>query len=93
MTTCLRKSCSFVRIFRERLSVCMCASFLCGFEGGMWDLIVLIPDYCLSIYIVKSTFTYYDRHTFSMLNKTFIRSHMEVAIQTCNLYFKKDIYF
>ena len=21
-----------------------------GFEGGMWDLIVLIPDHCLSIY-------------------------------------------
>ena len=23
-----------------------------GFEGGMWDLIVLIPDHCLSIYFV-----------------------------------------
>ena len=21
-----------------------------GIEGGMWDVIVLIPDYCLSIY-------------------------------------------
>ena len=72
--------------------VCVLLSFVV-IEGGMWDLIVLIPDYCLSIYIVKSTFTYYDRHTFSMLNKTFIRSHMEIAIQTCNLYFKKDIYF
>ena len=23
-----------------------------GFEGGMWYLIVLIPDHCLSVYFV-----------------------------------------
>ena len=22
----------------------------CGFVGGMWDVIVLIPDHCLPIY-------------------------------------------
>ena len=27
--------------------------FLLVFEGRMWDLIVLIPDHCLSIYYVK----------------------------------------
>ena len=47
---------------RERESAvrsvcCACISwafvtFPFGFEGGMWDLIVLIPDHCLSIYIV-----------------------------------------
>ena len=27
--------------------VCVCASFPFGFEGGMWDLIVLVAaDYC-----------------------------------------------
>ena len=26
------------------------SSFPFGFEGGMWDLIVLIPGHCLSIY-------------------------------------------
>ena len=26
------------------------SSFRFGFEGGMWDLIVLIPDHCHSIY-------------------------------------------
>ena len=31
----------------------MCASFPFRFEGGMWDLIVLIPDHCLSIYFAK----------------------------------------
>ena len=33
-----------MRVFRECLST--------GFEGGMWDLIVLIPDHCLSIYVI-----------------------------------------
>ena len=31
--------------FREHLSVCMCASFPFGFDGGMLDLIVYrVPD-------------------------------------------------
>ena len=25
-------------------------SLLFGIEGGMWDVIVLIPDHCVSIY-------------------------------------------
>ena len=38
-------------VFREYLSiVCVCPSFPFGFEDGMWDLIVLIRDHCLSIY-------------------------------------------
>ena len=28
----------------------MYASFPFGFEGGIWDLIILIPDHCFSIY-------------------------------------------
>ena len=43
MTTCLGKSCSFA------LSNCVCPSFS-GIEGGMWDVIVSIPDHCHSIY-------------------------------------------
>ena len=53
MTTCLGKSRSFsnVRVFRERLvKVCMCTSFPFDFEGGIWDLIILISDHYLSIY-------------------------------------------
>ena len=34
-----------VRVFRECLSVCVCASFPFGFKGGMWDLIVLVPGH------------------------------------------------
>ena len=37
-----------MRVFRGRLSICMCASFPYGFEGGMWDLMELVPDHCLS---------------------------------------------
>ena len=29
---------------------CVCPSFHFGIEVGMWDVIVLIPDHCLSIY-------------------------------------------
>ena len=28
----------------------MCPSFPFGIEGGMWDVIVFIPDHCLSVY-------------------------------------------
>ena len=31
------------------INLCVCASFSFGFEGGVWDLIVLIPDHCLSV--------------------------------------------
>ena len=34
----------------KRLSVCVC-SFCFGFENGMCDLTVLIPDHCLSMYL------------------------------------------
>ena len=34
--------------------VCVCVSFPFGFEPGMWDLIVLIPDQCLALYFQLS---------------------------------------
>ena len=36
--------------FVEHLSVSVFASFLFVFEGGMFVLIVLVPDHCLSFY-------------------------------------------
>ena len=58
MATCLGKSClfgllcvSFVNVYQL---LCVCPSFPFGIEGGMWDLIVLIPDHCLSIYFIVS---------------------------------------
>ena len=34
----------------ELVKFCLCPSFPFGIEGGMWDVIVLIPDHNLSIY-------------------------------------------
>ena len=55
MSTCLGKE-LFIRftmcVFREPLSVNVCSSFPFGFEGGIWDLIVLISDHCLSFCLV-----------------------------------------
>ena len=28
--------------------------FMCGFENGMWGLIVLVPDSCLPFYFAKN---------------------------------------
>ena len=52
MITSLEKSCSFglmhVSFVIVYQSVCALFSLL-RFENGIWDLIVLIPDHCLSI--------------------------------------------
>ena len=37
-----------LHIFRERLPICACALLSFGFEGGIWNLIVLVPNRCLS---------------------------------------------
>ena len=49
MTTCLGKSCSFG--FRKLLSIYVFIYFRFGFEGRIWDLIVSVPDPCLSFYL------------------------------------------
>ena len=56
MTTCLGKSCSFglPRVPRKLLSVCVFSYFPFGFEGGIWDLILPVSDYCLSFLLFKS---------------------------------------
>ena len=54
MTTCLGKSCSFGLLcvfFVNFLQIlCVCPSFPFGIEGGMWDVIALIPDHLMSVY-------------------------------------------
>ena len=55
MTTYLGKSCSFCL---RRVPFVNCRQFMYlvilpfGFEGRIWDLIVSVPDYCLSFYFV-----------------------------------------
>ena len=46
----------------------MCPSFPFGIEGGIWDLIVLIPDHCLSIYFKTLTWPF-RRHTLLITSK------------------------
>ena len=51
MTTYLGKS-SFIRFsasaFRKLPSIYIFSYFPFGFDGRMWDLIVSVPDHCLS---------------------------------------------
>ena len=53
MTTCLGKE-LFIRFtasaFRKLLSIYVFSYFSFGFEGRMWDMIVSVPDHCLSFY-------------------------------------------
>ena len=55
--------------YHEMLSICLCASFPFGFEGGMWDLIV--PDHCPAFYIL-----YVSRRRIDYNIDTFIRYHV-----------------
>ena len=48
-----------MRVYRESLSVCVCASFPLGFKVGIWDLILLVPDNCLSVF-----FLYGNTHSY-----------------------------
>ena len=44
-----------MRAFRKLLSVFVFSYFPFGFEGRMWDLIVSVPDHCLSFYFSFSS--------------------------------------
>ena len=39
--------------FRKLLSIYVFNYFPSGFEGRMWDLIVSVPDHCLSLFLIK----------------------------------------
>ena len=43
-----------VHVYRKSKSICVRASFPFGFEGGMWDLTVLVPMHCLSFLLSTS---------------------------------------
>ena len=54
MTTCLGKSCSFGLPRMPFVNCCQFMYFLFGFEGMMWNLIVSVPDHCLSFYFARN---------------------------------------
>ena len=71
MTTYLGKSCSFglPRVpFRKLPSIYVLSYFPFGFEGRMWDLIVSVPDHCLSFYFVKEPYFSIESEMFALCN-------------------------
>ena len=50
-------------------------SFPFGFEGRIWDLIVLVPDHCLSFYCMYFARRYNHRST------RLIQAHLHVLIR------------
>ena len=46
-------NCLTARTFRKLLSVYIFSYFPFGFEGRIWDLIVSVPDHCLSFYFAQ----------------------------------------
>ena len=46
------------RAFRKLLSICAFSYFPFGFEGRIWDLIISVPDHCLSFYLSYSMFSH-----------------------------------
>ena len=58
MATCLGGL--FIRFtasaFCKLLLIYVFSYFPFGFEGRMWDLIVSVPDHCLSFYLEKNAF-------------------------------------
>ena len=48
------------RAFRKLLSVYVFSYFPFGFEGRIWDLIVSVPDHCLSFLLCLAYFSVMD---------------------------------
>ena len=47
--------------FRKLSSIYVFSYFPFGFEGRIWDLIVSVPDHCLSFYFTNDTL-YWQKH-------------------------------
>ena len=63
------------RAFRRLLSVYVFSYFTFAFEGRMWDVIVSVPDHCLSFYFLSQSLDFWMIikafcHKFSQLVKT-----------------------
>ena len=78
MTTYLGKSCSF----GLPPSIYVFSYFPFGFEGRMWDLIVSVPDNCLSFYFEIYDTSFYFHFYFKPLKNT--RKEL-LHLISCNL--------
>ena len=59
MTTYLGKSCSFCLPRVPFVKFMYLVISLFGFEGRIWDLIVSVPDHCLSFYFSNFSKAFY----------------------------------
>ena len=53
LTACVCRKWMWTCAFRKLPSIYVFSYFPFGFEGRMWDLIVSVPDHCLSFYFVN----------------------------------------
>ena len=80
--------------FRKLPSIYIFSYFPFGFEGRMWDLIVSVPDYCLSFYfpLFASLGTYFTlRHTYNDVDHMSIRIHDNNNLK-CGFYLAQYIF-
>ena len=77
----------------RNLEIYVFSYFPFGFEGRMWDLIVSVPDHCLSFYLglIFRTFTFMDKDMFLNLYKSLVRPHLEYATSVWSPLYKKDM--
>ena len=68
MTTYLERAVHSVyrECFRKLPSIYVFSYFPFGFEGRMWDLIVSVPDHCLSFYFVVIMLKHMSLNPFSI---------------------------
>ena len=71
---------SFEKSFSFSLLCCECASFRFRFEGGIWDLIVLILDHFISFYF-KCPVT--DKKRSSVSSCQFLNMLLNHLLQLC----------
>ena len=95
MTTYLGKRCSFCL---PRVPFVNCRQFmylvisLFGFEGRIWDLIVSVPDHCLSFYFVPTQIDEDRLKVFSVAFERAVHGRLKSKNPVCSVYVDLDIY-
>ena len=84
MTTCLKEL--YIRFtaraFRKLVSVYVFSYFPFGFEGRIWDLIVSVPDHCLSFYFSKLLkFIFRKSHYITFLANSWKVPYQNIRLQ------------
>ena len=92
MTTYLGKNSSFGLLCVPFVCVCQvfCVSFFalrCFGEVGMWDVIVFIPDHCLSIYYAFALVCFLELQVFREIFSVFFTMDGSISIYSrgCNV--------